>query len=64
MDFVTFEDAGCDGQILETAVRAGTDDDLIDLDSPKVPMTFVFSGRCGKETTGFIEERSISTLRA
>lgn len=57
------EDAGCDSQILETAVRAGTDDHRIDLDLPEGAddLRIFRAGRCGKETTGFIEERS--TLR-
>ena len=31
--------------------------------SPNVPTTFVFSGRWGKATTGFMVERSICTSR-
>ena len=43
-----------DFQIFQTAIGTGPDDDLVDLDVAEVPMTLVFSGKCGKARPALI----------
>lgn len=64
MDLVSFDDGCGDGEVFKAAVRAGADDDLVDLDFSECPYFFRILRRCGKETTGFMEERSMVTSLA
>ena len=63
-DPATFEDFRRDAEILDAAVRARADDDLIDPEAFRLVDRFVFDGDAGNETVGLTLARSISITRS
>ena len=52
MDSTAFKDLGCNGKIFQTAVRAGTDDDLVDGNVSKGANSFGVSWQVGEGNDG------------